>query len=507
MSNPKPPSPRRARWFAVALFALLAGYGVWLGTRVVVVAGGADSSGYLNSARLLAAGDGFSPLQVPAEFGGPGAVPPIHFTPVGFFPRGGHPGDLVPTYPSGLPLQFAAASRLFGWTAGPLLVLVAAALGAVALTYLLGRELGLTPALAATGAALLAVNPVFVFTSLQPLSDTVATTWVLAAAWAAVRARVHRGWALAAGAAFALAVLVRPTNLLLGPAVALLIGRDWRRLLRLVVGGLPGAAWLAGYQHALYGHAFASGYGDIFAAFGWQYGAPTARHFGAWLARLLPPVLLGLPLVALAHPATRGRSVSALVLGAATLIGCYLFYEVSHEVWWCLRFILPALPLLVLAGLLGVEALARGPGRRWPGGFRPVAALVLLLWGLGAAGYWHRRLEPLQVRPQELAYATGAAAARELLPAGALVVCQAFSGNLLFHTGHPVLRWDQVSPEDFARYARLAAAAGRPVRALLFESERPEAFRRCPGSWREVARRGPVGLWELGPLTAPAASP
>jgi 4-amino-4-deoxy-L-arabinose transferase-like glycosyltransferase len=487
--------------------ALLAGYGVWLGLRAVVVAGGADSSGYFNSARLLAAGQGFTPLQVPAEFGGPGAVPPIHFTPVGFFPRGGYSGDLAPTYPSGLPLQFAAAARVFGWSAGPLLVMLAAALGAIALTYFVGRELGLAPELAATGAALLAVNPVFVFTSLQPLSDTVATTWVLAASWAALRARHHRGWAVAAGAAFAGAVLVRPTNLLLAPAMALLVGPDWRRLLAWVAGGLPGAAWLAGYQHVLYGHALASGYGDILAAFGWQYGAPTARHFGAWLARLLPPILLVLPLVALVHPATRGRVVTALVLGAGTLISCYLFYEVSHEVWWCLRFILPALPWLLLAGLVGIEALARGPGRRWPRGFRPVAASLLLLWGLGAAGYWHRRLEPLQVRPQELAYATGAAVARELLPADALVVCQAFSGNLLFHTGHPILRWDQVSPGDFTRYARLAAGAGRPVRALLFDSERADAFRRCPGPWREVARRGTVGLWELGSLTAPAPGP
>jgi hypothetical protein len=507
MSNPKPPPTRRARWFAVALLALLAGYGAWLGTRVVVVAGGADSSGYLNSARLLAAGQAFTPLQVPAEFGGPGAVPPIHFTPVGFFPRGGHPGDLAPTYPSGLPLQFATAAWLLGWSVGPLVVMLAAALGAIALTYWLGRELGLAPELAATGAALLAVNPVFVFTSLQPLSDTVATTWVLAASWAALRSQRHRAWAFAAGAAFAVAVLVRPTNLLLAPAVALLVGPDWRRLLAWIAGGLPGAAWLAGYQHVLYGHALASGYGDILAAFGWQYGAPTARHFGAWLARLLPPILLVLPLVALAHPATRGRVVTALVLGVGTLIGCYLFYEVSHEVWWCLRFILPALPWLLLLGLVGVEALARGSGRRWPRAFRPVAAFLLLLWGLAAAGYWHRRLEPLQVRPQELAYATGAAVAREFLPADALVVCQAFSGNLLFHTGHPILRWDQVSPEDFARYIRLAAGAGRPVRALLFESERAEAFRRCPGSWREVARRGHVELWELGPLTAPAPGP
>ena len=507
MSNPKPPSPRRTRAFAVVLLALLAGYGVWLGMRAVVVAGGADSSGYLNSARLLAAGQGFTPLQVPAEFGGAGAVPPIHFTPVGFFPRSGHPADLAPTYPSGLPLQFAVAGRWLGWTAGPLAVMLAAALGALWLTYLLGRELGLAPELAATGATLLAASPVFVFTSVQPLSDTPATTWVLAAAWAALRSRRHRGWAVAAGVAFAVAVLVRPTNVLLAPAVALLVGPDWRRLLGFVAGGLPGAAWLAGYQHVLYGHALASGYGDIFAAFGWQYGAPTARHFGLWLTRLLPPLLLGLPLVALAHPATRGRVVTALVLGAGTLIGCYLFYEVSHEVWWCLRFILPALPLLLLAGLLGVEALARGPGRRWPRGFRPMAALVLLLWGLGLAGFWHRRLQPLQVRPQELAYAAGATAARELFPPDALVVSLAFSGNLLFHTGHPVLRWDQVSPEDFARYARLAAAAGRPVRALLFDAERADAFRRCPGPWREVGRRGTVGLWALGPLTAPVPGP
>ena len=178
MSNPKPPSPRRTRVFAVVLLALLAGYGVWLGMRAVVVAGGADSSGYLNSARLLAAAQGFTPLQVPAEFGGPGAVPPIHFTPVGFFPRSGHPADLAPTYPSGLPLQFAVAGRWLGWTAGPLAVMLAAALGALWLTYLLGRELGLAPELAATGATLLAASPGFVFTSVQPLSDTPATTWV-----------------------------------------------------------------------------------------------------------------------------------------------------------------------------------------------------------------------------------------------------------------------------------------------------------------------------------------
>ncbi len=503
MSNPNPPStaaiaPRWGWWIGIAALGLYLG---WLARLTVIVAGGSDSSGYLNSARLFAEGRLMTELRVPSEFPRPTWAEAVHFTPQGFFADRRQPGMLTPTYPTGLPLQYALAARLFGWTAGPWLVVLGSACAALWLCYLLGRELGLPRTLAVTGSLLLGVFPVFIFTSFQPLSDTPATTWTLAALLAAARSRRHPGWAAAAGAAFSLAVLVRPTSLLLAPALLVLLGFAWRRLAAFVASGLPGAIWLAYYNHSLYGHPLASGYGEIFGAFGWAYGAPTARHFLRWLALLLPAAVLVLPIAVGVRGGVRGRGFVALLLAFAAVTGCYLYYEVSHEVWWCLRFILPVVPCLLLAALLGVESLAR----RWP--TRPIrlgAALVLGGWALGNSWYWNRELAVLMVPRYEQAYAHGIEAALVRLPARALVLSLAFSGTLQFYSDFPVLRWDQLQPEQFQRYADLARRVGRPLCALLFESEREDAFRRCPGAWQKVSQTGNVGLWQLAhPPPAP----
>lgn len=498
MSNPNPPiaSRPRARLLAGLGLVALLGYALLLWSQTVVVAGGADSSGYFNSARLLANGDLTTALRAPPEFGPPASLDPFHFLPQGFFP-GRNRTRLTPTYPTGFPLHLAVTGTLFGWERGALMVLLAAALGAIVLTYLAARELGIARPLCAAGAAALAAFPVFLFTSIQPLSDTLATLWSAAALVAALRARARPAWAVAAGAAFALAVLVRPTNLLLAPGLLLLFGRSWRTHAGFALGGLPGAAWLAFYNHTLYGHPLASGYGDIFAAFSPAYGAPTAAHFARWLAVFLPFPLLILPLAALARRESRTRELAALALLFLPVAGCYAFYEVSHEVWWCLRFILPVVPALILAGLLGVEALARLPGCRRPPVFRFAAALVLALWALGVSWYWTPRLAVFMVKHYEQAYADGAVAARERFPATALVVCQAFAGTLYFYTDFSALRWDQLEAPAFGRYAALARSAGRPICALLFESEEAEAFRRCPGAWTRVTKVRNVGLWQL----------
>jgi 4-amino-4-deoxy-L-arabinose transferase-like glycosyltransferase len=475
----------------------LIGYAVFIGQQAAIVAGGSDSSGYFNSARLLANGQLVDTLRLPPELGtSPATLRPAHFTPSGFMAAADR-SHIIPTYPTGLPLHLAVAGKLLGWQWGPLLVVMAAAVGAVGLCYLVARELGLSPWLAAAGAIQLAVFPVFLFTSLQPLSDTLATTWSLAVVWAGLRARRSLPWAALAGVALAGAVLVRPTNLLLAPALLVLLGLDWRRLALCALGGLPGAVWLLIYNHQLYGNAFSSGYGDIFAAFAVSYGAPTALHFAKWLTLLLPSVALVLPFAALTRPELRGRPLLAFALVFAAITGCYAFYEVSHEVWWCLRFILPAVPALILAGLLGVEALARGPGMRWPRAFRPVVAGALALWALGSAVFWAPRLVVLMVPYYEQAYAEGALAARERLPKNALVAGLSFSGALYYYTDFAVLRWDQVEPQEFAAYAQRAHEAGRPVCAVLFESEEADAFRRCPGAWALLAKVRNVGLWQL----------
>lgn len=486
-------APRSLWW--IGLLAL-AGYAFFLARHSAPVAGGSDSSGYLNSARLFASGQLLTDLRAPAEFGPRAKLDPMHFLPQGFFPHT-DPGRLTPTYPTGLPLHFAAAGLLLGWENGPLLVMLLAAVAALWLCYLLARELGVSPWLAAAGAVAVASFPPFLFTSIQPLSDTLATMWAVAAMLLALRARRGPGWAVAAGAALAMAVLVRPTNLLLAPALLVLIGRDWRSLALFAAGGLPGAAWLGWYNHALYGSPLQSGYGDVYAAFSWQYGGPTALHFGKWLTLLMPAVVLPLALVPWLRGAHRTPQLAALTLAFCTITGLYAFYEISREVWWCLRFILPVVPALVILALLGVEALAGSPRLRQPTRFRAVAAAALAGWALGNAWYWTPRLDVYRMQQYEQAYADGSLAARAKLPPNALVASFAFSGSLYYYTDFPVLRWDQIDAPVFQRYAAQARAAGRPVCAVLFDWEEVAAFRRCPGEWQPLAKLHNITLWQL----------
>jgi hypothetical protein len=490
-------------WACAALLLALLAYAVFLARNTAVVAGGSDSSGYLNSGRLLADGKLVTDLRAPAEFGPRGSLDAMHFLPQGFFPFTG-PGQLTPTYPTGLPLHFALAGKLLGWRIGPWVIVLGAAISAVVLCYRVARELALSIPLAVAGATAVATFPVFLFTSVQPLSDTLATAWTLAALYCGLRARRAPSWALACGAALAIAVLVRPTNLLLAPALLVLLGLNGKKILLFVLGGIPGAAWLAFYNQQLYGGALHSGYGDVFAAFAPAYGPPTALHFAKWLALLLPAVLIALPVIAWAKGASRTRELVALTLAFGLITGTYLFYEVSREVWWCLRFILPAVPALVLAGLLGVEALARRQeptrGNRW----RTISAVVIGVWALGNSWFWTSRLDVLMMKHYEQAYADASTVARERFPANGVVMGFAFTGALYFYSEFPVLRWDQMEAPVFAKYVTLAQKSGRPVCALLFDWEEKDAFRRCPGAWTRIGAVRNVGLWQLG---AAAPSP
>jgi 4-amino-4-deoxy-L-arabinose transferase-like glycosyltransferase len=490
MSSPiaAPAVDRAPRAFVWLGLAALAGYAVFLAMHASLSAGGADTSGYLNSARWLAAGKLRGELRAPPEFGPVAELTLVHFKPLGFDLNVPDEPRLLPTYAVGLPLHLAAAGLVFGWDLAPLVVELAAALGALWLCYAIGRELGLDPWLAASGAVVLGAFPVFLFTSIQPLSDTLATTWCLASIWAGLRARRHRGWAAICGAALSIAIMVRATNAVLLPPLLVLLGLDWRRLAAAALGGLPGALGLAAYNHTLYGGVFRSGYGPIAEAFATRYGAPTAVHFAYWLAVLLPTVLLALPVFVLWR--LRTRAVLSLVLWFGTITGVYLFYEVSRDTWWCLRFILPAVPALILLGLLGLQAL--DPKRR------AVAALALALWAIAASVHWTPQLYLLRMKDYEGAYPAACRAARELLPPNALVVSWAVSGALYYYTDFSVLRWDQVDAAAFTRYAQIAALSGRPVCAVLFDGFEDAAQKeRVPGQWERVGSTNKITLWRL----------
>jgi hypothetical protein len=500
MSNPNP-LPAAARWSCpLGVIALLL-FGLFLGQRTTTAAGGSDSSGYLNSARRLSAGQIATEVRVPAAFADYRELFWPDFQPLGFRATA-EDLRMVPTYSTGLPLLLAIAGKAFGWHWGTILVVIAGALGAIVLCYVVGRELGLGRALAASAAATLGVSPIFLLISVQPLSDTLATTCTLAAVWAAARSgkqpdRAGHGWALACGAAFGMAVLVRATNAVLLPALLVFLGLRWRSLLWAALGGIPFAAWLGWYNHANYGSALRSGYYPIAPSFGAEFGLPTSWHFLRWLAAFLPAILLVLPLIALTRREFRNRAMLGLGLWFGAITGVYAFYYFSHEAWSGLRFILPAIPALILAGACGLEAIARRHEKN-PGAWRLGLAFGLVVWAVAGSWYWCNQLGVFQTKGYEDTYAAAAMAARERFPQGSLVVCSQTSGAVYYYTDFPVLRWDHINRPKFEGYTAIAQRTGLPIRALVFNVEEQAALQEhCPGNWVQVGKVENIGLWQL----------
>src|SRR5438094_451913 len=106
-----------------------------------------------------------------------GALGPS-IVPIGYRPSL-TPGRNVPVPAPGLPLAMAVASKIAGPSAVYIVVPIFGGL-AVWLTYLLGeRTFG--PRTGFLAAILLTCSPIFLFQSLEPMSDVPATAWWLAA--------------------------------------------------------------------------------------------------------------------------------------------------------------------------------------------------------------------------------------------------------------------------------------------------------------------------------------
>ena len=484
------------RGWGIAGLVLLAGYGVFLAANFAPIAAGSDSGGYLNSARLLARGKLREPLRTIPELPLAEAAP-FSYVPLGYVDEQ-RTGWLTPTYPVGLPLHYAAASYVAGWHWGTLLVGVLGALAAVAGCYFCARELEVPAPLAIAGAAALAVSPMFLYTSLVPLSDTIATAWCTLAVLAALRARRGGGWAVACGVAFAIAVLVRPTSVLLLPVLLVLL-RRWRDWAGLALGGAPGAAAGLIYNHVMYGGGFKSGYESVFDLFHLQHVWPSVRNYAITLPNVLPlslAVLLTLPLLPWR---TRGRELLACVLWFAIFAAVYAFYEFTPITWWYLRFILPAFPALAILAGVGLNEVVQ----RWAKSRLALAHAALTIAILGVSVTWSvvrcRASHVMLMPAYQLPYVAVTDWARANLPPDAAVFCFHFSSAFYFYTDFPVLRSDQFAPEEFARVAAAARLSGRPLYAVLFPFDQEKAFRdHIPGAWRKVADVRDVGHLAIG---------
>ena len=455
--------------------------------------GGSESSGYANAARLVLAGRVAEPIEALKHLGLPPGFARA-FIPIAFLP-GPRPGTMAPSFPPGMPLHVAFAGLIAGWNYGPFVVSPFAALVSVFLVYLLGRELGLSRLSSTAGAAVFALCPVFVSMAVQPMSDTVATMWSLAAILFALRSRRRETWAAASGAALGLAVLVRPADALLLFPLAFAIRLRPRALLWFLLGGAPFAAVLLGWNQLASGNPFRTGYSDP-GGFSLAHFPERFRHYGGWLAKLMSPLLLaGWALLSADRRVTlRDRSLLLLWFGSFFLFSCF---RAANEVWWSTRDLLPAIPALILASLLVArDGLSPQQGGR---GALPRRALAVLALAtvLAFECSWIRDLQVLRSGEGERLYPDACRWVESKLPPGSLVVSMQMSGALKFYTNLTPVRWDRIEPEQVPLLRERARSEGYQWFALLLSSETEEAQKRLPWGWTTMGTLREATLWRL----------
>ena len=408
-------------------------------------AGGSDSSCYVLQAQAFAGGR--SALEPPLREAAPG-LSPLALAPIGFVPAPAPPHHAVPICAPGLALVMVPAV-LAGRDAVFFVVPVFAAL-AVWCTFLLGRAVD-DDVTGACGAVLMACSPIFLYQSVQPMSDVPA-----AALWLAALVLLgpstgssaddgSRGRQIVAGVCASAAVLMRPNvALIVLPLLVLLPGvRGW---LRFGAASLPLLAVMAALNTARYGSPISSGYGDTGVLFSLAHVAPNLARYPRWLAETHTPLIA----LAAAAPFIRARDsrqrrfVLVAAAAVALTLATYLAYTVFDD-WWYIRFLLPAIPVLLVFAVTVVRSAVawRAPVTRVG---RGAVLLIAALCAVAAGWFLHaaRERSVFDLARLEARFRITGEYAGRTLPPNAIVLAVQQSGSIRYYGGRGTLAWDAV---------------------------------------------------------------
>lgn len=463
--------------------------GLWFGTHA---AGGADSYGYISQAELFVDGRLTETVALDPSFTWPHVAATL--TPLGFT-QGRSPDTLAPLYPPGFPLMLAPLAAVASGAVFLLVPLCAAAV--VWLVWRVGRELG-EPAAGGLAALLTALSPTFLYQAVQPMSDVPVTACWLGAL---LLARGTRLWsAAAAGIVASIAILVRPN---LAPLALFVVAAAitipsvpvLRRGLACSAAMLPGVVLLGAIQFARYGSPLASGYGPFDELFAVANVAPNLARYPRWLADTHTPFVwlwLVAPLwIVRAAPGARWFAWTCYAFSLA-VVAAYLPYVYFQPTeWFYTRFLLPALPVMLLLGMaVTIDMLRRLLPRAAAVPVAACLAAALAIW----FGWRVHALGVLDLRLAERKYPDAGAFVRERLPPSAFVLAMQHSGSLRYYSGRRTLRWDILDPHALDQAVSSLRAAGHEPFAVLDRGE-VAAFRsRFAGAGQQaVERLEPIG--------------
>ncbi|MGZ8852683.1 MAG: hypothetical protein ACXW2X_04755 [Thermoanaerobaculia bacterium] len=493
-------APNHRKLLAAALVAAaVIAYCVMLFSNISYAAGGSDTAGYMNLAKLLASGRTRHVIEPLRMFGlEQNATFVSIFTPIGFTWGLPGTGTMAPGYPPGMPLHIAAAAAIGGWSHAPFFVSPIAALLCAGMMFLVGRELGLSRFLSAIGASALALLPHFVSHALQPVSDIVATFWSLLAIWCALVALRRPSVALAAGAAFAIGVWVRPTGVLLAIPLAIALRLKPKLLLRGAAGALPFALALMFYQHHVYGSVFKTAYGTVSQVVSFEKFAVCFPIFAKWLTVMCTPLVFPAGLLVVFDKYVPRWHRLLLPVWFSVFLVFYCFWGPFDD-WWSLRFLLPGTPALILGTLLLVRDMLRVRLTvPWGHVTRVIAAVVIAML-VGFPIYRISQYNILGTDEWESVYPESVHWAERQLPANAFLVSGALSGAFFYYSGRFSARVDQMNDENFQLLRAYAGSRGLRWYAVLSDGE-PE-FKDLPerlrGHWVQIGTYRNVAMWRL----------
>jgi hypothetical protein len=400
-----------------------------------------------------------------------------------------------------------AVGALFGgWDYGPFLVGPITSVLSLLFLYLIGLELGLPRGFSVAGVVMLAAAPTFIYLGLQPMSDEVAMFWATVVIWSSLRSRKRDAWALLAGAAFGMAFLTRPSNILLLIPTLFSLPLKPKNLLYFMLGGLPLAGVFFAYNKTAYGHPLRTGYGEIglFSEMKLSGFADRFSNYYTWLTRTLGPLLLLGWLGVAADRKVHWRDRGMLISWFGSFLLLYSFYNI-YGVWWYTRFLLPGYPALVLGTLLVVRDI---PGLlknyfSEANRIRLKWAFLAILMGvtLSHERRYIRRFELFNFGPASSANSASCRWANRTLPNQAIVVASEMSGALKFYTERPIFRWDYTFPPEWTVVKNHAAEKGYRWYALLLPFEIDDAQKRLGGKWVKLGMLDQVSLWQIDPTS------
>ena len=257
------------RWSLITLSIAIAS-GLVAALYATFAAAGADASGYLSEARLLAEGR-LSYLDTLASLVGgwqTGLTSPLGWRP------GAVEGWQSPTYPPGLPLLMMIPHWAGGTVAAALVVAVSAAIAVWSTGLVAGLLSGAAGIVAAVS---LATLPVFVYQSVQPMSDVpVTAAWMLC--WLAF-GPTNPEPDPRAGVACAIAVLIRPNLAPLAIVPLVFVSTRIRHAVAFATPVAVAGLALMWVQWHWYGSPLRSGYGPLGELFARRTSVRTLQFY------------------------------------------------------------------------------------------------------------------------------------------------------------------------------------------------------------------------------------